>query len=221
MARRALVERRPWLFASLAAAIAYYVLADSDYADPWLAGLKAVPLLSLAVYAFLRHASLDAALLTLVLGLCAVGDFGIEFDFVMGGIAFLLAHLVAIGLYLRNRRANPVGSQKLAAGALAIGTPLAAWLLSGALEVAAYAVSLGAMAGAAWISRFSRYRVGVGAILFIASDLLIFARMGAQIDPDLAAWLIWPIYYAGQFLICTGVVQVLRGEAGQQAVAAR
>ena len=79
------------LFASLAAAIAYYVLADGDYADPWLAGLKAVPLLSLAVYAFLRHASLDAALLSLVLGLCALGDFGIEFDFVMGGIAFLLA----------------------------------------------------------------------------------------------------------------------------------
>jgi uncharacterized membrane protein YhhN len=35
------------------------------------------------------------------------------------------------------------------------------------------------MAAAAWSSRFPRYRVGAGAVLFVISDWLIFSRMGS------------------------------------------
>jgi hypothetical protein len=68
------------------------------------------------------------------------------------------------------------------------------------------------MAAAAWLSRFPRYRVGTGAVLFVISDWLIFSRMGRfdlGLLPDL---LIWPTYYAGQVMIATGIVQCLRGE---------
>jgi uncharacterized membrane protein YhhN len=68
---------------------------------------------------------------------------------------------------------------------------------------------LAAMAAAAWTSRFSRYSVGIGAMLFVASDLLIFARMGPLAQSQLPGMLIWPLYYAGQYLICFGV---LRGD---------
>ncbi len=66
------------------------------------------------------------------------------------------------------------------------------------------------MAAAAWISRFPRYRVGIGAVMFAASDLLIFAREAGAMPADLADLLIWPLYFAGQFLIATGVVQTIR-----------
>ena len=64
------------------------------------------------------------------------------------------------------------------------------------------------MAAAAW-SRL-RYRVGLGAVLFVISDLLIFARMGPLQWEEIGDLLIWPTYFAGQFLIATGVVQTMR-----------
>jgi uncharacterized membrane protein YhhN len=76
--------------------------------------------------------------------------------------------------------------------------------------VAGYALGLGAMAAAAWTSSFPRYRVGIGAVLFVASDLLIFARLGPMADSPIPDLLIWPLYYFGQFLICTGVIGELR-----------
>ena len=75
-----------------------------------------------------------------------------------------------------------------------------------------YALALGMMAASAWTSRFSRYQVGIGAVLFVVSDLVIFAREAERLDPGIAEWFVWPLYYLGQFLIVTGVVQRLRGE---------
>ena len=54
--------------------------------------------------------------------------------------------------------------------------------------------------------------MGAGALLFVASDLLIFARMGPLATSPLPHLLIWPLYYFGQFLICTGVIGTLRRE---------
>jgi len=62
------------------------------------------------------------------------------------------------------------------------------------------------MAGAAWTSRFSRYRVGIGAVLFALSDLLIFGRLGPLAASPLPHLLVWPLYFAGQALIAWGVV---------------
>ncbi|TMM35709.1 lysoplasmalogenase family protein, partial [Colwellia ponticola] len=117
-----------------------------------------------------------------------------------------------IWLYLRNPRANPVRTQKALAVVLLFGTPLISYLLSQDAMVALYGLSLGGMAACAWMSRFPRYRVGAGAVLFVVSDFLIFSRMGVVNLGDIPEYLIWPLYYAGQFLIATGVVQTLRGE---------
>ena len=127
-----------------------------------------------------------------------------------GRVAFLLGHLAAIALYARFRRAQPSGSQKAVAVTTVIAVPLISYLLTGRPEVALYALSLGGMAAAAWLSSFPRYRVGLGAMMFVASDLLIFARMGPLSHSPLPGLLIWPLYYFGQFLICTGVIATLR-----------
>lgn len=214
MPRRALIGYRPWLVASLAASISYFFARDNDLPGDLLIVWKGAAVACLAVYAARRAKNGDGWLLVAVLALGALGDMALELDLIAGGALFAAGHLVAIALFLRNPRERRTGSQWLAAMALLIGTPLVAALL--ALPdprwpmAAGYAAIVGAMAASAWVSRFPRYRVGAGAVLFVISDLLIFAREGQHMPEALTWWAIWPLYYAGQFLIATGVVRTLR-----------
>lgn len=217
MARGALIEQRPWLLASIAAATAFYFLSDNPiFEGTWGLLAKGASVGLLALYVALRvpqgkHRA-DGFLLVAALALAACGDVAIELDFVTGGAFFAAAHVVAVGLYLRNLHRRPSPVQKLIGAALLIGTPLVSWLLSGNVQIAIYASFLGAMASAAWMSHYPRYRVGTGAVLFVLSDWLIFARMG-PIDLEPAnSILIWPLYYAAQIMIATGIIQCLRGE---------
>ena len=217
MAKGALIEQRPWLLASIAAATAFYFLSDNPiFEGTWGLLAKGASVGLLALYVALRvpqgkHRA-DGFLLVTALALAACGDVAIELDFLTGGAFFAAAHVVAVGLYLRNRHKRPSPVQKLIGAALLIGTPLVSWLLSGNVQIAVYAAFLGAMASAAWMSHYPRYRVGTGAVLFVLSDWLIFAREG-PIDLEPAnSILIWPLYFAAQIMIATGIIQCIRGE---------
>jgi len=217
MAKQALIEQRPWLLASVAAATAYYFLRDNPIGEgTWGILLKGAGVSLLAVYVLVRvpndRRGIDGAMLVLALALAAVGDMAIELDFLTGGVFFTAAHCVAVALYLRNRHPRPSPVQKLMGLALLIGTPLVSYGLSGQVNIAIYASILGAMAAAAWMSHYPRYRVGTGAVLFVISDWLIFSRMGAHDFAPLPDLMIWPLYYVGQVMIATGIVQCLRGE---------
>ena len=217
MAKVALIEQRPWLLASIAAATAFYFLSDNPvFEGTWGLLAKGASVGLLALYVALRmpqgkHRA-DGFLLVTALALAACGDVAIELDFRTGGAFFAAAHVVAVGLYLRNLHKRPSPVQKLIGAGLLIGTPLASWLLSGDGRIAIYAAFLGAMASAAWMSHYPRYRVGTGAVLFVLSDWLIFARMGPVDLEPANTFLIWPLYYAGQLMIATGIIQCLRGE---------
>lgn len=211
--KRALAEHRPWLLTSLVAALAFYFLSDERVGGLFLIVFKGSACAALAAYALARHGGRDGWLLAGVMVFSAAGDVAMELgDETWGGALFLSAHLLAIVLYRLNPRPSPSGSQRAAAWALVIAVPLIAYLLTSSAVVTLYALGLGAMGGSAWASRFGRYRVGLGALLFVASDLLIFARLGSRLEPSLTSWLVWPLYYTGQLLICTGVVQKLRRE---------
>lgn len=217
MAKQALSEQRPWLLASIVAATAYFFLKDNPIGEgTWGILLKGAGVALLALYALLRvphdRRGIDGALLVLALALAALGDMTIELYFTAGGALFAAAHCVAVALYLRNRHPRPSPVQKLTGVGLLIGTPLVSFLLSGQAQIALYAGFLGAMAAVAWMSHYPRYRVGTGAVLFVVSDWLIFSRMGAYDLAPLPDLLIWPLYYAGQVMIATGIVQCLRGE---------
>ena len=209
MPHRALIEKRPWLLASLAAGIGYWLLKDSALPGLYLIALKGAGVALLAVYALARHKGHDANTIAAVMGFGALGDVLIEFRLEAGAVAFLIGHLIAIRLYWQHRRPSPTTTQRRAARALLVVTPLISFQFGGAM-VALYALGLGAMAAAAQLSSFSRYRVGLGAVMFVASDLLIFAETGVLADSPLPGLLIWPLYYFGQFLICIGVVGELR-----------
>ena len=207
---KTLAHERPWLLAALAAAVAWYFLWNNEIGGLWLILLKGAGCAALAAYCFRHALGSDGWLIGATMAFSSLGDMGIELDFVLGGAAFFCAHVAAIALYLRHPRAEPTSSQKLAGGALLLLTPLASWFLSQNWQVALYAVALGGMAAAAWWSAFPRYRVGLGAVMFVASDLLIFAREGPMQLGWPADALVWPLYFGGQFLIATGVVQTLR-----------
>ncbi|MEP3420742.1 MAG: lysoplasmalogenase family protein [Erythrobacter sp.] len=209
----ALIEHRPWLLLSVIAAVAFYVLQNNPIGEIWLLLLKGAGVGFLAVYAWRRTTGMNGVILIIALALSALADAVLVINFQAGGALFAASHTFAIALYLRNRREHTEPSQRLLAIGLLIGVPIISFGLSGGqIEIAIYAGVLAAMAAAAWTSRFPRYRVGMGAVLFVISDFLIFSRAGTVdlgVLPDL---LIWPLYYIGQFMIATGVVQTLRGE---------
>jgi hypothetical protein len=216
MPRHALAEKRPLLLASIAAALAFYYLRWGPWPELYLIPVKGAAVGLLAVYLWQRHSSPDARLMAWAFGAAALGDMALEVetDRLIGGLLFFAYHVMALGVYLRNRRPQLTSSQKAAVVAMLILTPPIAWFMPAdrgqAPNVAVYALALGAMAGGAWASVFPRYRVGAGAVLFLVSDLMLFAEMGplqGHIAPQI---LVWPVYYLGQLLIATGVAQTLR-----------
>ena len=210
MSRQALAERRPFLLLSVIAALAFYYLRWTAFPELYLVPVKGAAVGMLAVYAWLRHSGPDVRLLAWALGAAALGDMGMEVDTQIGGLFFFAFHVLAMAVFLRHRRPDMDKSQKGAAACVLLLTPVIAWFLARDMQVAIYALALGGMAASAWASSFPRYRVGAGAILFVASDLLIFARMGPLAGSFMAEVLIWPVYYLGVLMIATGVVQTMR-----------
>ncbi|MGX7895203.1 lysoplasmalogenase family protein [Tsuneonella sp. HG222] len=212
MPKRALMEKRPILLASLAASLIYFALRLSPVVpEMWLIPLKGAGVGLLALYVIARGSGGDARLLALGLLIAALADMAIDVDLWAGALLFIAYHAAMIVLYRRHPREATSGSQKGLALAMLILTPAICWLLpvqrGEALQAAIYGLAVGAMAAFAWMSAFPRYRVGVGAALFLLSDLLIVAGRGPLMGETWQELLIWPLYYLGQLLICLGAMQ--------------
>lgn len=206
--------RAIWWAALLAGAS--YMMATRVTADPiTLTIWKGAGVGLIALWAAAMARNRYGWLFAVVFALHAAGDVLLETSgMTVGGVAFFAGHLVAIWLYLANLRPAPSSSQQVLAAGLVIGTPLIAWLLTHDIGVALYALGVGAMAGAAWRSRFPRYRLGLGAMLFVISDLLIFARMGPLAGAAWPGLLVWPLYFGGQMLIATSGVRIVHDRGG-------
>ncbi len=210
-----LAHKRPYLLGSLLAGISFpatwlFLPLDGGlFAIIWK--MAAVGLL--VPFALRRHHEGEFILLAIMLACYALGDGLIELSMVAGALAFAIGHLVAITMYFRHRRVSPAFSQKLLAVTILLATPVIAYLLPAdrgeGMQVAAYSVVLAAMAAMAWSSNFPRYRVGIGAILFVISDLLIFAELGPLADSQWSGIAIWYFYYFGVLMITVGVAQTL------------
>jgi uncharacterized membrane protein YhhN len=217
MAKRALIEKRPWLLASLAAAILFCALRVTTVPEFWLVPLPAVATVCLAIYALLQGAGREGHLLAAMLAVAAVRDVLFQIDLAVSALVFFVYHLLAISLYLRRPREHATATQKAAALAMLLLTPVVAWLLPAdrtlATPLALYGLAVGGMASCAWMSAFPRYRVGVGASLLLAYNLIVIAQLGPLMGREFPDMLGWPLYYVGQLLITVGVVQTLRNNA--------
>lgn len=172
----------------------------------------------LALWAALRARDADGWLLAAVMAFGAAGDVLLETSgLTVGALAFALGHLTAISLYARNRRVRLGRSQTLLAVLIVPLVTITAWSLpsdrSQAMLIAVYALLLAIMAAMAWTSAFSRFRAGIGAMMFVASDLLIFARLGPLADTITVGVAVWLLYFFGQWLIANGVGAVVHRPA--------
>lgn len=198
------------LAASVVGGVSYVAAWGLDLPQAWDLAWKGTGVGMLAVYAALRARDLNGWLLTAVMLFGVLGDVLLGVNFIVGAVAFLIGHAIAIGLYLRNRRKKIQRSQLALAIVLVPATMFISYMLpadrAGAPGVAFYSLGLALMAATAWTSRFPRFTVGVGAVMFLVSDLLIFGRMGPLPDTLIVGLGVWGLYYFGQLLICTGAV---------------
>lgn len=214
-------DRAQWLWlAALAAGASYFsaVLGrwDGDAVHIW----KASGVALLAIWAAVNARNFDGKLIAAALACGALGDWLLDaVGMLQGAAAFVVGHAVAVTLYMRHRRPSLSPSQRLL-GWLLVPLSLAiAWALARSAEAelmtaaVGYTAIVAVMAAAAWTSRFPRYRTGIGAMLFLASDLFIFAGEGGTLSKDVTIWLVWPLYFAGQALIAWGVVSMLSRDA--------
>ncbi|KTE06175.1 lysoplasmalogenase family protein [Sphingopyxis sp. H115] len=211
-------DRARWLWwLALLGGVSFFVAVYERLDGPAIWAWKASGVGFLALWAAANARERTGWMIAAALAFGALGDWlldarGLE----TGAVAFAIGHIIAITLYLTNRRPQLTPSQRLL-GWLAMPATLAiVWgMLSpapGWWHAALYSLFVAAMAAAAWTSRFPRYRTGIGAMLFLASDLFIFAGEGGVLSKDITLWLVWPLYYAGQALIAWGVVSTLARE---------
>jgi uncharacterized membrane protein YhhN len=193
-----------------------YAGADAfSVSDPVRIVWKGASMGLLAAFAAANARSVDGWLLVAVLAASAASDvLLLTVGTTAGGLAFIVADLIAIYVYVRNRRTTSGGFQSGLAFAIVPVVAFLAYSLPAdraeALPIAIFVVPLATMAVCAWLSRFPRALTGLGATLVLLSDLLIFARMGPLTGiPPLSA-VVWLLYFAGEVLVCVGIVFALR-----------
>lgn len=201
-------------FAALIAAVIYYAVDLQSPSTAAMTAFKGSCVALLAVWAGLNAKNRDGWLITAVMAFGALGDVLIEtHGLIGGGATFFIGHLVAIYLYLRHRQSTPTFMQRLPALLMIPLSLLVAWQMTGNTDMLPglllYTLGLSAMAATAWVSRFPRHWVGLGTVLFVVSDMLIFGREGALSGSALPGLLIWPAYFGSQAMIAYGVVCTL------------
>jgi uncharacterized membrane protein YhhN len=175
--------------------------------------IKGLSVGPLAVLAF----AAGSPLLGLALAVSTVGDVLLDLDpdrlFVFGLGSFLVAHLVYISVFVRNRsRTVPLGVPRLLAAALVLlySIAVSSWLLPTLgnliVPVAIYMCAITAMVLSAILARFPNPWVAVGAILFLVSDSLLAVNKFKTPIPYRDV-LVWSTYYAGQYGIAMGFLR--------------
>jgi len=212
---------------SLACGAAYLVTRGLEFRGSVVIKVLAVAPLALIAFRVLRDR--DGLMLGNSLSFSTLGDMFLGIDgerlFVFGLTSFLIAHLLYIVLFVRNR-SKPVissaGQKALAALVMIFSAAMFAWLWPNLgdlkLPVAAYLCAITGMGVAATFTGFRAPWVVIGAMLFIVSDSMI--AVGKFKSPiEYGNYLIWATYYIGQLFIALGFLreknrsQVLNKEA--------
>ena len=180
--------------------------------------IKALGVGMLAVITLRQARRLPPATGTLGLGLAlalsCLGDIflalRVDNGFIYGLIAFLIAHLVYLFLFVRKWRRPlrpPTSRLMVSVAVLAFSLIFSQWLAPGlgkiALPVMTYICAITLMVVAALWANLSTHWVAIGALLFMTSDSLLAADRFWQNIPG-SGFLIWATYYLGQYGITIG-----------------
>ncbi|MBY0563944.1 MAG: lysoplasmalogenase [Hyphomonadaceae bacterium] len=213
-----------WALAALAvvAAAAYGALL-LDRPRTWLRALVKTLFMG-ALSAALIIADVPAPLVIAAIA-SAFGDFFLAFDkkwlLPLGILSFLIAQLlyliIFLALWFFSGDNSPLWPRYLAMGAIVVSSlgflvwmaPKLRWM---ALAVVPYAIAITGMAVAAMWLPWAGWPAMLGAVLFLASDLVLATEL-FRLAPDAPARritspFVWWSYAAAQLLIVWGVIQV-------------
>jgi len=199
------------------------LVAGVSYVPTWWLSLppgveiawKGAGVALLALYAGLSARNLDGWLITIALALSSLGDVVLDaVGALPSALTFLAADVVATALYLRNRRYALTPGQTLLALVLAPVLIAISYLLApdpwNASYRSIYTLALALMAGTAWTSRFPLRRTGIGSLMLVAANILLFVRLGPAPHAPGINLAIWSLYFGGQTLVCLGVTETLK-----------
>lgn len=191
---------------------------------PLAMALKGLAVSPLALIALRRATGWDQWLLGGALAFSSLGDvlLAMRGRFVYGLVAFLLAHLLYVPLFIRQWPPQPFRAapwKLIVTGLVIVYAAVMLWWLLPLRDglsapVAIYLCVLTAMVSTATLADFETAWVTVGAILFLISDSLIaLNKFKGLFGPVSSGLLIWATYYNAQYLIALGVL----GELCRQA----
>ncbi len=206
---------KPVLIAAVIAGVSYPFVRNLGLSPALMIVWKGAGVALLAVWAALNARELDSWLIAAVMAFGALGDVFLEAAGLEAGAgAFLIGHAIAMLLYFRNWRPQITFSQRMLSALVVPLSVFTAFSLTQDVMIGVYTFFVAGMAASAWTSRFPRFRTRIGAMMFLASDLLIFARMSLLENTSGVSFAIWALYFFGQLLIILGVVGTLRGQGG-------
>jgi alkenylglycerophosphocholine hydrolase len=204
-----------------------YLATQSFQPFPGSVLLKVLSVATLAAIAFRSSSRVlewlpGNAILGMALAFSSLGDALLDLDpgrfFIDGLLAFLVAHLIYIALFVRNRvpPLKPKGWQlTLVAAVLIYSILLSQWLAPslGPLmgPVMLYVCVITAMAASAILAGFSKPCIYSGVILFLISDSILAINKFKSPVP-LGGYLIWATYYLAQYGIAIGFLREKLGE---------
>ncbi len=208
---------KPVLVMAVIAGVSYLLAMNLALPPALMIVWKGAGVALLAVWAALNAREMDGWLIAAVMAFGALGDVLLEAAGLEAGAgAFLIGHAIAMLLYFRNWRPRITFSQRMLSALVVPLSVFIAFSLTQDVMIGIYTFFVAGMAASAWTSRFPRFRTGIGAMMFLASDLLIFARMSFLEEASGVSFAIWALYFTGQLLIVLGVVETLRGPGREQ-----
>jgi len=205
------------LFAVSAAASVTFLLARPLTAGDWPVIFKVLSILLLAVLGIRVDGLLGGALALsslgdFFLGVRRLGSLDRESLFLLGLGSFLIAHLIYIALFRKNRalvwwKPNAARVWGVLAILVMLGSVLGILqqsLGSMLIPVVVYSLALCCMGISAMLADLGTPLASFGALLFIASDALVAITKFRGPFPG-KEQVIWITYYSAQFLILRGV----------------
>jgi uncharacterized membrane protein YhhN len=198
-----------------------YLVPESFQPFPGRILYKVLSVAPLAAIAF-RAPAPSSVILGMALAFSSLGDALLDLGpnrfFIWGLLSFLVAHLIYILLFVRNRvrPLKPKGWQSALVAAVLINSILLSqWLAPslGALlwPVMFYVCVITVMVVSAILAEFSKPWVCIGAILFLISDSILAVNKFKSPVP-MGGYLVWATYYLAQYGIAIGFLREKSGK---------
>lgn len=203
-----------WLGALARSGIVFDALADlpTYVLVPWKGACTAGLALSVAV----ASRGPAANRLALALAISAVADMLLAAgQLIVCGVLFSISHLIAISVFWSHRDRSAASVRRAAATMVPVASFALSWLAIRGTELpfyfALYPLLSGIMAASAIVSRFPVWLCGLGAVVFICSDVLVVAWLGVLARDPSFGFLTWLTYFVGYAMLARGAASFQTG----------